>query len=132
MALSGDDGTCHVPRLLLSRPVPGCAGMLPAFRSDHVEFGGQRGQVIGDDVALGCRGGAAQGSPDVVLFAAFGLEMIYSKQDHQVTIYATITPSTPAALAEIIASSEPPTTPAEPTGVGHSLKHPRRSWLGQR
>ena len=27
------------------------------------------------------------------LFAAFGLEMIYNKQDHQVTIYATITPS---------------------------------------
>jgi len=29
------------------------------------------------------------------LFAAFGLELIYNKQDHQVTIYATITPSPP-------------------------------------
>jgi site-specific DNA recombinase len=56
------------------------------------------------------------------LFAAFGLELIYNKQDHQVTIYATITPSTPAALAGIIAISEPPTTPA---GLAHSPQHPR-------
>src|SRR5439155_370103 len=45
------------------------------------------------------------------LFAAFGLELIYNKEDHQVSIYATITPSTPAALADIIAASEPPATP---------------------
>ena len=56
------------------------------------------------------------------LFAAFGLELIYNKQDHQVTIYATITPATPHALAEIIASGEPPTAPA---GLAHSLQHPR-------
>jgi hypothetical protein len=48
------------------------------------------------------------------LFAAFGLELIYNKEDHQVSIYATITPSTPATLAEIIAGSEPPRTPAAP------------------
>jgi site-specific DNA recombinase len=60
------------------------------------------------------------------LFQAFGLELIYNKQDHQVTIYATITPSTPQALAEIIASSEPPTAPAVPDGVSLSLQHPRR------
>jgi len=48
--------------------------------------------------------------------------MIYNKDDHQVSIYATITPSTPAALAEIIATSEPPATPA---GLGHSPQHTR-------
>jgi site-specific DNA recombinase len=56
------------------------------------------------------------------LFAAFGLEMIYNKQDHQVTIYTTITPSTPHALAGIIADSEPPATPA---GLALSPQHPR-------
>ena len=59
------------------------------------------------------------------LFAAFGLELIYNKQDHQVTIYATITPSTPQALAEIIAGSEPPKAPAETAGLAHSSQHPR-------
>ena len=59
------------------------------------------------------------------LFAAFGLELIYNKEDHQVTIYATITPSTPQALADIIASSEPPKPPAEPAGLAHSSQHPR-------
>lgn len=34
------------------------------------------------------------------LFAAFGLELLYNKEDHQVTIYATITPSTPMPLAD--------------------------------
>ena len=56
------------------------------------------------------------------LFAAFGLELIYNKHDYQVSIYATITPSTPATLAEIIAGSEPP---AEPVAVGHPSQHPR-------
>jgi hypothetical protein len=62
------------------------------------------------------------------LFAAFGLELIYNKQDHQVTIYATITPSTPQTLAAIIATSEPPAAPA---GLAHSPQRPRMSWLGQ-
>ena len=48
------------------------------------------------------------------LFAAFCLELIYNKEDHQVSIYATITPSTPAALAGIIAASEPPAAPPAP------------------
>ena len=59
------------------------------------------------------------------LFQAFGLELIYNKQDHQVSIYATITPATPCALAAIIAGSEPPAAPAS-TGLGHSPQHPRR------
>ena len=58
------------------------------------------------------------------LFAAVGLEMIYNKEDHQVSIYATITPSTPTTLAAIIAGSEPPTTPA-PDGLALSSQHPR-------
>jgi hypothetical protein len=56
------------------------------------------------------------------LFAAFGLELIYNKDDHQVSIYATITPSTPDALADIIAASEPPATP---DGLAHLPQHPR-------
>jgi len=56
------------------------------------------------------------------LFAAFGLELIYNKQDHQVTIYATITPATPDTLADIIANSEPA---AAPDGLAHSPQHPR-------
>jgi hypothetical protein len=65
------------------------------------------------------------------LFAAFGLELIYNKEDHQVTIYATVTPSTPGALAEIIARSEPPTVPADPAGSAHSPQHTRMSSLAQ-
>ncbi len=48
--------------------------------------------------ALPMLGDALPGLPTAIqarLFAAFGLELIYNKQDHQVTIYATITPSTP-------------------------------------
>lgn len=48
------------------------------------------------------------------LFATFGLELIYNKEDHQVSIYASITPSTPRTLAAIIASSEPPAAPPAP------------------
>jgi len=59
------------------------------------------------------------------LFAAFGLELIYNTEDHQVTIYATSTPSTPHTLVEIIASSEPPTAPAVPGGLALSPQHPR-------
>jgi hypothetical protein len=54
------------------------------------------------------------------LFAAFGLELIYNKEDHQVSIYATSTPSTPAALAGIIASSEPPPPPADDLPFPHN------------
>jgi len=70
-------------------------------------------------------GDALPGGPAAIqarLFAAFGLELIYNKHDHQVTIYATITPSTPAALADIIARSEPPATRA---GLALSPQHPR-------
>jgi hypothetical protein len=72
--------------------------------------------ILGDILA------DAPPSTQARLFAAVGLELIYNKQDHQVTIYATITPSTPQALADIITSSEPPATAA---GVALSSQHPR-------
>ena len=78
--------------------------------------------------ALPMLGDALPGMPASIqarLFAAFGLELIYNKQDHQVTIYATITPSTPQALADIIATSEPPAAPGE---LALSLHHPRWCW----
>jgi hypothetical protein len=42
------------------------------------------------------------------LFDAFDVQALYSKTHNQVTFWATITPSTPAALAAIIAASETP------------------------
>jgi hypothetical protein len=39
------------------------------------------------------------------LFEAFDLAMLYHKKDNQVTCWATITPSTPATLAAIIAEA---------------------------
>jgi hypothetical protein len=73
--------------------------------------------ILGDILA------GAPASLQARLFAAFGLELIYNKEDHQVSIYATITPSTPDALADIIAGSEPPATP---DGLAHLPQHPRR------
>ena len=67
--------------------------------------------------------GDAPASLQAQLFAAFGLELIYNKQDHQVSIYATITPSTPQALAGIIATSEPPAVPGGRFAL--SPQHPR-------
>ena len=43
------------------------------------------------------------------LYDAFDLQMLYNKQDHQVSIYAAITPATPATLAAILADSAPDT-----------------------
>jgi hypothetical protein len=71
------------------------------------------------------------GAPDSFqarLFAAFGLELIYNKEDHQVSIYATITPSTPAALAAIIAGSEPPAARAALAGLAHPHNTPECGW----
>src|ERR1035441_10868638 len=54
------------------------------------------------------------------LYEAFDLQLLYNKHMHQVTIWATITPSTPGTLAAIIAEigrahpagSSPPADPA--------------------
>ena len=43
------------------------------------------------------------------LYDAFDLQMLYNKQDHQVSIYAAITPATPDTLAAILADSAPDT-----------------------
>jgi len=42
------------------------------------------------------------------LFAALDLQLAYKKDTHRVTIYATLAPATPGALAAIINTSEPP------------------------
>jgi site-specific DNA recombinase len=42
------------------------------------------------------------------LFDAFDIQALYSKTHNQVTLWATITPSTPATLAAIIADSDTP------------------------
>src|SRR5215472_9694481 len=62
------------------------------------------------------------------LFAALDLQLVYKKDTHQVTIYATFTPTTPHALTAIIATSEPPTTSA----LGPSTQHDRVCWWVQR
>jgi hypothetical protein len=62
------------------------------------------------------------------LLQALDLQLIYKKDTHQVTIYATFTPATPHALAAIINTSEPPTS----SGNVHPLaQHHRVSWLVQ-
>src|ERR1017187_2309717 len=59
------------------------------------------------------------------LYEAFDLQLLYNRHMHQVTIWATITPTTPRTLAAIIndsddghpAASNPPADPA--TGTSH-------------
>jgi site-specific DNA recombinase len=46
------------------------------------------------------------------LYDAFGLQLLYSKTKHQLTIRATITRTTPATLAAIISDSQTTDTPA--------------------
>jgi hypothetical protein len=53
------------------------------------------------------------------LFDAFDIQALYSKTKNQVTLWATITPSTPAALAAIIAASGTPDLAALLTGQDH-------------
>jgi hypothetical protein len=48
------------------------------------------------------------------LYDAFDLQMLYNKQDHQVSIYAAITPATPATLAAILADCGTPDTGSTP------------------
>jgi hypothetical protein len=53
------------------------------------------------------------------LFDAFDIQALYSKTHNQVTLWATITPTTPAALAAIIAASETPDLTALPANQDH-------------
>jgi hypothetical protein len=73
--------------------------------------------------ALPMLGDTLPGLPPAIqarLFAAFGLEMIYNKQDHQVTIYATITSSTPTARDHRWQRAT-----RRPRRIGLSPHHPR-------
>ena len=54
------------------------------------------------------------------LYHAFGLQLLYNREDQQVTCRATITPATPAALAAILNDSEHPAShPTRRTGRRH-------------
>jgi hypothetical protein len=48
------------------------------------------------------------------LYDAFDLQMLYNKEGHQVSIYAAITPATPAIIAAILADSSPDTSTTTP------------------
>ena len=76
---------------------------------------GQATQETGGDPGLLDRlpmlGDLLAAAPDRIkqkLFDAFDIQTLYSKTTNQVTFWATITPSTPATLAAIIADSETP------------------------
>ena len=49
-----------------------------------------------------------------LFYQAFGIELLYNKDQNQVTIYATITTTTPHAVATLISDSEPPTRSDSP------------------
>jgi site-specific DNA recombinase len=81
--------------------------------------------------ALPTLAGILTGAPprlQAQLFAALDLQLVYKKDTHQVTIYATLTPATPHTLAAIINTSEPPTTTSS---MRPSTQHNRVSWLPQ-
>ena len=82
----------------------------------------QSAQASGGDPGLLDRlpmlGDLLRDAPDKIkqkLFDAFDMQALYSKTHNQVTLWATITPSTPAALAAIIADSETPDPATLPT-----------------
>jgi len=52
------------------------------------------------------------------LYDAFGIQMLYKHDMRQVTIWATITETTPATLAAVIAGSEIPGHAATATTTG--------------
>ena len=63
------------------------------------------------------------------LYEAFDLQLLYNKHMHQVTIWATITPTTPRTLAAIINDSDDghPTASNTPAGPDTSTSHPEFS-----
>ncbi len=87
-------------------------------------------QETGGDPALLDRlpmlGDILDAAPDRIkqkLFDAFDIQALYSKTHNQVTLWATITPATPAALAAIIADSETPDLTAQ-DHVSDLASHP--------
>jgi hypothetical protein len=86
----------------------------------------QATQTTGGDPALLDRlpmlGDLLGKAPDRIkqqLLDAFDIQALYSKDKNQVTLWATITPSTPASLAAIIAASEIPDLAALLTSQDH-------------
>jgi len=58
------------------------------------------------------------------LYQAFSIELLYNTDMHQVTIWATITSTTPATLAAIINDSETPETATTTPPVSDLPQHP--------
>jgi hypothetical protein len=80
-------------------------GKLAALARQADDDGGDPGLLD----ALPLLGDALPRLPDRIkqqLFEAFDLAMLYHKKDNQITCRATITPSTPAALAAIITQAD--------------------------
>jgi hypothetical protein len=108
-------------------PFPAPFGELEAEREDIgrtlAALAKQTAQETGGDPGLLDRlpmlGDLLAAAPDRIkqkLFDAFDIQALYNKTHNQVTLWVTITPSTPATLAAIIADSETPdlaTTPAQ-------------------
>ncbi|HEV2371276.1 MAG TPA: recombinase family protein [Streptosporangiaceae bacterium] len=61
------------------------------------------------------------------LFAAFDLQCLYNKEDHQVSIRATVTTATPGTVAALVRDSETPDAPVsvtECTGFSDLIQSP--------
>ena len=89
-------------------------------------LGKQTAQESGGDPSLLDRvpmlGDILRDAPDRIkqqLFDAFDIQALYNKAADQVTLWATITPSTPAAPAAIIANSGTPDLAALLTAQDH-------------
>lgn len=70
-----------------------------------------------------------------ILYDAFGIQVLYRHHLNQVTIYATITDTTPATLTAIISDNDTPghatttptaTTPSTPAGLSDLSPSPIR------
>ena len=112
-AIAGRSGTTHMPHAEVSWPdATGLLDRLP---------------MLGEELGETLPRLAAQ------LYQAFDLQPLYNKHDHQVTIRAVITPTTPAAFAKLIAGSETPdaplpaaiSAPARRDPVSDSVRHPQ-------
>jgi hypothetical protein len=86
---------------------------LAALAKEATQTSGGDPTLLGQLPMLGDLLGQAPGRIKQKLFDAFDIQALYSKTHHQVTLWATVTPSTPAALAAIIAASETPDPAAQ-------------------
>jgi hypothetical protein len=128
-ALAGMDPNSPAVKAMRSRHLKRF-GELEAEREDIgrtlAALAKQATQETGGDPGLLDRlpmlGDLLAAAPDRIkqkLFDAFDIQALYSKAHNQVTFWATITPSTPATLAAIIAASETPDLAALLTADDH-------------